>query len=123
MTSSMESRTVLLSLRILGATETERVGATRSHDVDVGHTMGPMIAQLCQLERRTARGGRDSIDHPPKAHDDIANVCAGAVHLVLKRRGISVAEALDMWPGQGDSDADLPSGTGGHGRGWISGGW
>jgi len=38
-----------------------------------------LIAQLCQLERRTARGGRDSVDHPPGAHDDIANVVAGAV--------------------------------------------
>ena len=25
-----------------------------------------MIAQLCNLERRTARGGRDSIDHPQR---------------------------------------------------------
>jgi hypothetical protein len=40
------------------------------------------IAQLCSLERRTARGGRDSIDHAPGAHDDIANAIAGlAVHL------------------------------------------
>jgi hypothetical protein len=40
------------------------------------------IAQLCSLERRTARGGRDSIDHTPGAHDDIANAIAGlAVHL------------------------------------------
>jgi hypothetical protein len=36
------------------------------------------IAQICGLERRTARGGRDSIDHAPNAHDDIANVIAGA---------------------------------------------
>jgi hypothetical protein len=28
-------------------------------------------AQLCSLERRTARGGRDSIDHPPGTHDDM----------------------------------------------------
>jgi hypothetical protein len=36
-------------------------------------------AQLGSLERRTARGGRDSIDHPqlPGARDDIANVVAG----------------------------------------------
>ena len=34
--------------------------------------------QLVNLERRTARGGRDSIDHAPKAHDDIANAAAGA---------------------------------------------
>lgn len=35
--------------------------------------------QLCDLERRTARGGRDSIDHPPGAHDDLANCVAGAL--------------------------------------------
>lgn len=35
--------------------------------------------QLCNLERRTARGGRDSIDHPPNGHDDIANVVAGVM--------------------------------------------
>ena len=36
-----------------------------------------LIAQLCALERRTARGGRDSIDHAPGAHDDVANAVAG----------------------------------------------
>jgi hypothetical protein len=36
-----------------------------------------LINQLTALERRTARGGRDSIDHPPGAHDDLANVVAG----------------------------------------------
>jgi hypothetical protein len=35
-------------------------------------------AQLCMLERRTARGGKDSIDHPPGAHDDLANALAGS---------------------------------------------
>ena len=30
-----------------------------------------LVAQLCGLERRTARGGRDSIDHAPGAHDDV----------------------------------------------------
>jgi hypothetical protein len=38
-----------------------------------------LVAQLCSLERRTARGGRDSIDHPPGAHDDLANCVAGVV--------------------------------------------
>jgi hypothetical protein len=38
-----------------------------------------LIAQLCALERRTARGGRDSIDHPPGQHDDVANAVAGAI--------------------------------------------
>jgi hypothetical protein len=40
-----------------------------------------LIAQLTSLERRTARGGKDSIDHPPSAHDDIANCVAGALVL------------------------------------------
>jgi hypothetical protein len=43
-----------------------------------------LIGQLCSLERRTARGGRDSIDHPPNAHDDIANCAAGALVNVQK---------------------------------------
>ena len=40
-----------------------------------------MINQLCSLERRTARGGKDSIDHPPGAnhHDDIINCVAGVL--------------------------------------------
>ena len=33
------------------------------------------VAQLCALERRTGRG-RDSIDHPPNAHDDCCNATA-----------------------------------------------
>jgi hypothetical protein len=37
------------------------------------------IAQLCALERRTWRGGRDSIDHPPNQHDDVVNCVAGAL--------------------------------------------
>jgi hypothetical protein len=37
------------------------------------------IAEICGLERRVARGGRDSIDHAPGAHDDLANCIAGAM--------------------------------------------
>jgi hypothetical protein len=38
-----------------------------------------LVSQLCSLERRTARGGRDSIDHPPGSHDDVANAAAGVL--------------------------------------------
>jgi hypothetical protein len=38
-----------------------------------------LVNQLIGLERRTARGGRDSIDHAPGGHDDRANVIAGLV--------------------------------------------
>ena len=38
-----------------------------------------LVSQLCSLERRTARGGRDSIDHARGSHDDLANAAAGAL--------------------------------------------
>lgn len=38
-----------------------------------------LINQLQGLERRTSRGGRDSIDHAPGAHDDVVNAAAGAL--------------------------------------------
>src|SRR6185369_10138542 len=41
--------------------------------------LAKLHAQLIGLERRTARGGRDSIDHAPGAHDDVANAAAGAI--------------------------------------------
>jgi hypothetical protein len=41
-----------------------------------------LIAQIVGLERRTARGGRDSIDHAPGAHDDLANAVTGVVDLL-----------------------------------------
>lgn len=36
-------------------------------------------AQLVGLERRVARGGKDSVDHPPGGRDDVANAAAGAL--------------------------------------------
>ncbi len=40
-------------------------------------------AQLVGLERRVARGGKDSIDHGVGARDDLSNAAAGALVLVL----------------------------------------
>ncbi len=47
-----------------------------------------LAAQLGGLERRVARGGRDSIDHAPGGHDDVANAVAGALVAIAegKRR-------------------------------------
>ena len=42
-----------------------------------------LITQLVSLERRTARGGKDSIDHRPGGHDDVANAVAGAFGLIF----------------------------------------
>ena len=38
-----------------------------------------LLGQLCGLERRTARSGKESIDHPPGGHDDLINAAAGAI--------------------------------------------
>jgi hypothetical protein len=46
-----------------------------------------LFNQLLGLERRVARGGRDTIDHAPGAHDDIANAVAGVVGLLTKKPG------------------------------------
>jgi hypothetical protein len=49
-----------------------------------------LVNQIINLERRTARGGRDSIDHPPGGHDDLANVVAGCLagKRPLRRAGV-----------------------------------
>jgi hypothetical protein len=44
-----------------------------------------LISQLVGLERRTARGGRDLIDHAPGSHDDVVNAAAGALCLAAAR--------------------------------------
>jgi hypothetical protein len=41
-----------------------------------------LLAQFVSLERRVARGGRDSIDHPPGGKDDVANAVAGLCCLI-----------------------------------------
>ncbi len=43
--------------------------------------------ELIGLERRTARSGRDSIDHAPGSHDDAANAAAGALVLAASGTG------------------------------------
>jgi hypothetical protein len=55
-------------------------------------------AQLAALERSTARGGNDKIDHPKGGHDDLANSVAGClVHLDLDRRP-PLARSIDLNP-------------------------
>jgi len=50
--------------------------------------------QLLALERRTSRGGKDSIDHPPRGRDDVINAAAGAITLAL-----TVSWPDDVTPG------------------------
>ena len=59
-----------------------------------------LIQQIVGLERRTARGGRDTIDHAPNGHDDLANVVAGVCALFAK-------SSYDMLSWFGDDELDL----------------
>jgi hypothetical protein len=56
------------------------------------------INQLVGLERRTARGGKDSIDHAPGAHDDLANVVAGVASICITKGTYNLAALADTLP-------------------------
>jgi hypothetical protein len=53
-----------------------------------------ILNQLVGLERRTARGGRDSIDHAPGGHDDVANAVAGVLVNLKARTSTYTLEHL-----------------------------
>ena len=65
-----------------------------------------MVRQFIGLERKTSWGGRDSIDHAPGGHDDIANAVAGVCNLAnrsgdLWSRLVAQAFTSDikpLWP-------------------------
>lgn len=44
-----------------------------------------LTTELMQLERRTSRSGRDSVDHPPQGRDDHANACCGVLAMLASR--------------------------------------
>jgi hypothetical protein len=74
-----------------------------------------LLKQLGSLERRKGRQGKDSVDAPPRQHEDIANSACGALVLSLdasSRRGIRIR---DMWTGK------LISGVDGNGCVWRDG--
>ena len=51
--------------------------------------------ELRRLERRRGRNGKDSIDHPPRGSDDIANAVAGVVWLA-SNGGASLDDFIEM---------------------------
>jgi hypothetical protein len=59
-----------------------------------------LVNQLVSLERRTARGGRDSIDHAPGAQDDLANATAGVAAIL---RAKSAYDTSLSWVGDDES--------------------
>lgn len=54
------------------------------------------VNQIVGLERRVARGGRDSIDHAPGSHDDRANAVAGALVCAAKAKFTAWVLVRDM---------------------------
>lgn len=56
-----------------------------------------LTSQICSLERRTARSGKDSVDHPPGAHDDLANSAAGALYLAKRQPKKVICEAFSQF--------------------------
>ena|ERR1043165_6986293 len=59
----------------------------------IRHVDNPrLVNQIAALERRTSSGGKDSIDHPPQAHDDLANVVAGVASLTVNQHSVVVRE-------------------------------
>jgi hypothetical protein len=55
-----------------------------------------LIGQLVTLERRTARGGRDSIDHEAGTHDDVANAVCGVLVQVIEDRRPALIRQGDL---------------------------
>ena len=45
-----------------------------------------LIGQLRGLERRTARSGKDSVDHAPRGKDDVSNAVCGVLALLARKR-------------------------------------
>jgi hypothetical protein len=58
--------------------------------------------QLLSLERRSVRGGRDTIDHPPNQHDDLINAVAGAASVLLAKSKFNIDALADADYGRGD---------------------
>jgi hypothetical protein len=70
-----------------------------------------LTAQLLGLERRTARSGKDSIDHAPNGHDDIANAVAGVLtNLTTKKYAYDVTMAWVMGDNAAKDDEEWRAG-------------
>ena len=65
-----------------------------------------MKTEFRRLERRRGRSGKDTIDHPPRGSDDMANAVAGAIWLVSEHGG-QFFRAGSIW-GAGFEQMELP---------------
>ena len=65
-----------------------------------------LISQLISLERRAARSGKDSSDHPPGGHDDLINSVAGLASTLLAK-----SDDQRFWEVMSGITDDDPHGT------------
>jgi hypothetical protein len=58
-----------------------------------------LVSQLLNLERRTSRSAKDSVDHGPSQHDDLINAAAGALVSASGGGGnkLIVIDSLGIW--------------------------
>ena len=79
-----------------------------------------LVNQLVCLERRTARGGRDSVDHPRGGHDDLANAAAGAIWLAATKPASWNRETpMPVWQPPRRWQDNIPA----NGCGWMGVHW
>jgi hypothetical protein len=67
------------------------VPVTNSHGVELLDDKR-LLTQLRRLERKRGRAGKDTVDHPPRLHDDLANSVAGVSFLLSQKVGKSSSE-------------------------------
>jgi hypothetical protein len=93
-----------------------------------------LVNQLCALNRRTGSSGKQSVDHPKNAHDDVANAAMGAVvaaDVVTTQNVLGIGGGA-IYQSQGFMPTPNPSYTGivsisggvpGNGSNNANGGW
>jgi hypothetical protein len=67
-----------------------------------------LVDQLCALRRKTGQGGRETVDHPRGAHDDLANAVCGVLwRLSPPRPAVTIVDAMiGIAPGGSLGDID-----------------
>jgi hypothetical protein len=70
-----------------------------------------MLLQFVGLERRTARSGKDSVDHAPGARDDVANAVAGVFSLLSQPKHEAPVAQFGTFDGPYASGGDWSAGN------------
>jgi len=74
-----------------------------------------LVRELRLLERRTARSGKDAVDHGVGGHDDYANALAGAMSLATQPPKAKICGPVVVYGPAVGSQFDAPLIAGGYG--------